>query len=76
MSAADYDDTDMTNEEFESRMANAIPVEVSPVVDRTMTTKRLLDERIATGTGAVTRSGELSFVGTQTIRRSLELAGT
>jgi len=64
MSVADYDDTDMTNDEFNARMEDAVPVIVFTSVDQPRT-----------GTGAVTQSADVSFAGNRTIRRALEFAG-
>lgn len=75
MSAKDYDDTDMTAEEFEEAMAHAVPADVANL-GGSAAEPRIRD--FVTGSSAVTRSQELRFAGSrdQTITEHLELAGT
>jgi hypothetical protein len=65
MSESEYDDTDMSPEEFEERMAAAVP-----------TIEWQAEPRASTGASAVTRSEAVRLAGNQTITGYLELAGT
>lgn len=77
MSAKDYDDTDMTVEEFEDAMANAVPVDVTNLGGSTAES-RTHHRDFRTASSAVTKTQELRFPGKrdQTITEHLELAGT
>lgn len=82
MSAHDYDDTDMTSEEFELAMASGAPADVTNLGGRTV--GQWLEIAAPGGEGAmtassgVTRRETVRLAGTRdtTITGHLELAGT
>lgn len=76
MSEPEYDDTDMTPEEFESRMDQARPTDVSGVAVVGSFIIYAPDPIVRTGSTGVTRSEQVRFARDQTIRGTLELAGT
>lgn len=76
MTEPEYDETDMTPEEFEARMARARPVDVSEVAGTTVVFCTGAERGVSTGSTGSTRSEQVRFAGNQTIRGTLVLAGT
>ncbi len=78
MSAQDYDDTDMTAEDFEREMAEGAPADVSNAGGRVAAEGGSQWRGVVTASTAVTRSEDVRLTGTQdrTIKGHLELAGT
>lgn len=77
-SEPDYDDTDMTLEEFDRRMERALPADVTNLGGRTVGGLAFSPSVPSTGSSAETREETLQLAGwrDQTIRESLELVGT
>lgn len=70
----EFDDTDMTAEEFEGRMAAAVPADVSNLGGR-LPVDWDAPPKVLTGSTAVTHSADVRLAGNETITRTLAFAG-
>ncbi len=72
MDPSDFDDTDMSSAEFDRRMDDSQPAQVSNLASIDWQAPHPVE----TGSSAVTTSASVTLAGNVTITRTLELAGT
>lgn len=75
MGAYEYDDTEMTHEEFDEAVQTGAPADVSNVGGRVATVDWDVPRQVSTAASAVTRSETARLAGNQTIMTTMVLAG-